>query len=52
MSARDEGYLPWIAASPEGLPVRRHHGCARRGRRTDTDQLALAPPCPPGKEVQ
>jgi hypothetical protein len=36
----DEGYVPWIAANPEGRPVPTHRGCARRGRPTDTDQLA------------
>jgi hypothetical protein len=50
MSARGEGYLPLIAANRGGVPVRRY-GCARRGRLTDTDQLALAPACPAG-EVQ
>jgi hypothetical protein len=50
MSERDEGHLPRIAANPGGLPVRRH-GCARRGRLTDTYQPAPAPACPAG-EVQ
>jgi hypothetical protein len=48
MSARDEGYLLWIAANPGGLPGRRYGMCASR-RQRDIDQLALAPACPAGE---
>ena len=51
MSARDEGYLPSIAANPGGSSSFESIVDVRVAAVRATDQLALAPACP-GREVQ
>ena len=50
MSARDEGYPPWIAANPGGLSsFDTITGVRVAAVRATQDQLAPAPACPVGE---